>query len=128
MPAPAPCAKTKQARALSGRISNADNELDLPTSMRSFCGETSVIVRTAADRLRLQGNGDPGMTRTCDLRFRKPPLYPAELRDQANYIKHLSKPDLERSGNGWFRWPQTGPKRVRQLANRLGHCVSLPVK
>jgi len=27
-------------------------------------------------------NGDPGMTRTCDLRFRKPPLYPAELRDR----------------------------------------------
>ena len=25
--------------------------------------------------------GDPGMTRTSDLRFRKPPLYPAELRD-----------------------------------------------
>jgi hypothetical protein len=27
-------------------------------------------------------NGDPGMTRTSDLRFRKPPLYPAELRDR----------------------------------------------
>src|SRR4051812_29668284 len=26
--------------------------------------------------------GDPGMTRTSDLRFRKPPLYPAELRDR----------------------------------------------
>src|SRR5687768_11684702 len=25
--------------------------------------------------------GDPGKTRTCDLRFRKPLLYPAELRD-----------------------------------------------
>jgi hypothetical protein len=24
--------------------------------------------------------GDPGMTRTSDLRFRKPPLYPPELR------------------------------------------------
>ena len=28
------------------------------------------------------GNGDPGITRTCDLRFRKPSLYPAELRDR----------------------------------------------
>ena len=28
------------------------------------------------------GAGDPGMTRTCDLRFRKPSLYPAELRDR----------------------------------------------
>lgn len=26
--------------------------------------------------------GGPGKTRTCDLRFRKPLLYPAELRDQ----------------------------------------------
>src|SRR5579863_3218353 len=28
-------------------------------------------------------SGDPGMTRTCDLRFRKPSLYPAELRDRS---------------------------------------------
>ncbi len=27
-------------------------------------------------------DGGPGKTRTCDLRFRKPLLYPAELRDQ----------------------------------------------
>ena len=26
--------------------------------------------------------GDPGIIRTCDLRFRKPSLYPAELRDR----------------------------------------------
>ena len=26
--------------------------------------------------------GGPGKTRTCDLRFRKPLLYPAELRDR----------------------------------------------
>src|SRR5579863_2714024 len=30
----------------------------------------------------LRGVGGPGKTRTCDLRFRKPLLYPAELRDQ----------------------------------------------
>jgi hypothetical protein len=28
-------------------------------------------------------NGGPDRTRTCDLRFRKPLLYPAELRDLA---------------------------------------------
>src|ERR1700759_4941673 len=28
-------------------------------------------------------DGGPGKTRTCDLRFRKPLLYPAELRDRA---------------------------------------------
>jgi hypothetical protein len=27
------------------------------------------------------------MTRTCDLRFRKPPLYPAELRDRRPLTK-----------------------------------------
>src|SRR5260370_37546534 len=32
--------------------------------------------------LQDMASGDPGMTRTCDLRFRKPPLYPAELRDR----------------------------------------------
>ena len=31
---------------------------------------------------RRESAGDPGMTRTCDLRFRKPSLYPAELRDR----------------------------------------------
>jgi len=29
---------------------------------------------------RAPGSGDPGVTRTRDLRFRKPPLYPPELR------------------------------------------------
>ena len=33
-------------------------------------------------RRRREEDGDPGMTRTSDLRFRKPPLYPAELRDR----------------------------------------------
>jgi hypothetical protein len=27
-----------------------------------------------------EGNGDPGRSRTCDLRFRKPSLYPSELQ------------------------------------------------
>src|ERR1044071_7044675 len=33
-----------------------------------------------------RGRGDPGKTRTCDLRFRKPLLYPAELRDHGTSI------------------------------------------
>jgi hypothetical protein len=32
--------------------------------------------------LELATAGGPDRTRTCDLRFRKPLLYPAELRDQ----------------------------------------------
>jgi hypothetical protein len=38
MPAPAPWANTKQARASLGWISSAETEVALPTSMRSFCG------------------------------------------------------------------------------------------
>src|SRR6185312_6515361 len=33
------------------------------------------------------GAGDPGKTRTSDLRFRKPPLYPAELRDRPDFAR-----------------------------------------
>jgi hypothetical protein len=34
--------------------------------------------------------GGPGKTRTCDLRFRKPLLYPAELRDRLVLISIYS--------------------------------------
>jgi hypothetical protein len=34
------------------------------------------------DRMYLNVFGGPDRTRTCDLRFRKPLLYPAELRDR----------------------------------------------
>ncbi len=33
--------------------------------------------------------GDPGKTRTSDLRFRKPSLYPAELRDRGTHVSGL---------------------------------------
>jgi hypothetical protein len=41
--------------------------------------------------LKNQGfdGGDPGMTRTCDLRFRKPSLYPDELRDRIDFAKQF---------------------------------------
>src|SRR5881396_2378990 len=34
--------------------------------------------------------GGPDRTRTCDLRFRKPLLYPAELRDRCQFISYGS--------------------------------------
>jgi hypothetical protein len=34
-------------------------------------------------------DGDPDRTRTCDLRFRKPLLYPAELRDLLDIIAEI---------------------------------------
>src|SRR5215471_11595033 len=108
MPAPAPWAKTKQARVSLGRISSADTEVDWPTSRRRFCGMKSFIARallargnsaTQASRYdvpkpsqpRREADGDPGMTRTCDLRFRKPPLYPAELRDRFEIARESSE-------------------------------------
>jgi hypothetical protein len=52
--------------------------------------------------------GDPGMTRTCDLRFRKPSLYPAELRDRRPAVrrgcldaKYQSGRVIASPGNGW---------------------------
>jgi hypothetical protein len=43
---------------------------------------------------RLDFIGGPDRTRTCDLRFRKPLLYPAELRDQV--LDNFEKFDLGR--------------------------------
>src|SRR5882762_5181080 len=40
------------------------------------------VIGATREANRQGKNGDPGMTRTCDLRFRKPSLYPAELRDR----------------------------------------------
>src|SRR3974390_1763003 len=86
MPAPAPCANTKQARASRGRIRSAETAPDVPTSILSFCATTSFIAQTSRGRAEsstretggyalsdLKANGDPGMTRTCDLRFRNAP-------------------------------------------------------
>lgn len=36
--------------------------------------------------------GDPGRTRTCDHRLRRPVLYPAELRDRAGLTRRSVRP------------------------------------
>src|SRR6516162_4004212 len=74
MPAPAPCANTKQARASRGRIRSAETAPDVPTSILSFCATTSFIAQTsrgcAESSTRetgryacvdLKANGDPGI-------------------------------------------------------------------
>src|SRR5262249_39016734 len=61
-----------------GEDAAAAVDVRLTKASRDHRAGTYLTARTAA-RVR---NGDPGMTRTCDLRFRKPPLYPAELRDR----------------------------------------------
>ena len=42
---------------------------------------------------------DPDRARTCDLRFRKPLLYPAELRDR--WIAWYREVGGEQRGSGW---------------------------
>src|SRR5581483_740489 len=44
----------------------------------------------------LASSADPGGTRTHDLRFRKPPLYPAELRDRSFGGKDTTRSGLRR--------------------------------
>src|SRR5688572_3464123 len=55
----------------------------------------------AVRRRRNEGesNGAPGRSRTCDPRFRKPVLYPAELR--AREAELNSNADGTRSGTSW---------------------------
>ena len=51
----------------------------LERTLALHAGKHQIFIETC----RGLGVGDPGMTRTCDLRFRKPSLYPAELRDRS---------------------------------------------
>src|SRR5438270_10805264 len=50
MPAPAPWANTKQARACGGFTSSAETEVALPTSMTIFCGVLSFIAAASPAR------------------------------------------------------------------------------
>jgi len=53
-------------------------------------GAQAFVKATTCEDLSIPVTGAPGVTRTPDLRFRKPPLYPAELRAQVTAI--LGKP------------------------------------
>jgi hypothetical protein len=78
---------------------------DLPTQHDSFAvarrGAAKQAERKGAQRgeprwqpssriLKTTDFGGPDRTRTCDLRFRKPLLYPAELRDHVIDRQHFS--------------------------------------
>lgn len=56
-------------------------------------------------------NGDPGKTRTSDLRFRKPSLYPAELRDHG--LRDAAEADAFLSDRPAFH--QSGQKGARSI-------------
>jgi hypothetical protein len=46
-------------------------------------------IRSWLEIWRTRESGDPGLIRTGDLRFRKPTLYPSELRGHFIKFKHL---------------------------------------
>jgi hypothetical protein len=62
------CNYTNWAEPADPVLQHANRSSNRPSSFCWLCEPSS--------------GGDPGMTRTCDLRFRKPSLYPAELRDR----------------------------------------------
>src|SRR5262249_47273131 len=62
---------------------------------------------------------DPGMTRTCDLWFRKPSLYPAELQGHRGRCYTRCSPQRE----GTMGWRITG---VLGLLLTLGACSTAP--
>ena len=70
--------------------------------------------------------GDPGGTRTTGLRFRKPPLYPAELRGHTPQINILGK--VPRAIVGDRRvldaWPHLGPVLGRYQRTLLSYGVT----
>src|SRR5437016_13085323 len=77
---PAGCADTAVAAAISKNPHQASSRFTLSDRsgrLLQDIGDGGTPYNTG------EIGGDPGMTRTCDLRFRKPPLYPAELRDRA---------------------------------------------
>jgi hypothetical protein len=57
---------------------------------RTFALGAGVNAKTSNKTIENFSGGGPDRTRTCDLRFRKPLLYPAELRDQVVEKRMLS--------------------------------------
>ena len=54
----------------------------------------------------MPNGGDPGRTRTCDLRIRNPPLYPAELRGRLPDLVGNGGPPVK---SARFRPDEAGP-------------------
>src|SRR5437588_9945201 len=77
--------------ASTDELANTHNEPDIASKQSAAAArELRNMIALAADPLSLrfliddpsQSSGGPERTRTSDLRFRKPLLYPAELRDR----------------------------------------------
>ena len=81
--APAGIAPLRFAAQLGHRHDPVDRRREIDRRVRSDRDDIGHGLISNRGRSALWASvGDPGMTRTCDLRFRKPSLYPAELRDR----------------------------------------------
>ena len=97
-------------------------------SCREFCPGYELL------RQVFDFTGGPGKTRTCDLRFRKPLLYPAELRDRfEETIAYQIQPEAPASI--WqFHVPRLNPAPCGHDAEDLalsaspGNTASRPAK
>ncbi len=74
---PAPPANRERSRTTSSRLPPPVPASWFPAPSRPRAGASAQLTPSA-----LVASTTPGGTRTHDLRFRKPPLYPAELRAQ----------------------------------------------
>lgn len=87
--------------AMMGFSVNSDNTAPPHPTPGGFVGRPQCRFKERSCKLLIL-NGDPGKTRTSDLRFRKPSLYPAELRDHKGFLA-FGLPDLHRGRSGVVR-------------------------
>ena len=86
-----------------------------------FLVEAPLNARSSGSKIRSKdGNGDPGMTRTCDPWFRKPMLYPAELRGlwPSTLLARSPARPLPASRTFGFRKPALSSRATRPAALR----------
>src|SRR4051794_10069111 len=89
----------------------SDTDIARPVSRRRQEGMTEASARAPPSRALPYA---PERIRTSDLRFRRPTLYPAELRAQSDVV-YPRPPALPRGGLGRFA-PQRGHQRARPAA------------
>lgn len=87
---PDPAALRSRPRAGRRKIAD-DLSAAVPANGLARHGRDAGCVARILNSVDLRRSGDPGMTRTSDLRFRKPPLCPAELRDRLDIAREFQQ-------------------------------------
>ena len=106
-------------RTSSARVRKRRSRVDQARPARCCSVATSGRSPPAANSLRnCDSQNAPDRIRTCDLRFRRPTLYPAELRAQRAI--HVSRQRRGRDSNPrWNFWPHT--RLAGECLQPLGH-------